>query len=313
MEIREIESLVALSRLHSILATAQELNLTSGAVHKHLKTLEAEFGVPLYEKREGGLHLTKAAEIALPYLQGVLEQRHAAVQAVSDWKGKVSGTVRVGAGPSFSSYMLPAILSKFRKRHREAEVYVETGGGDQLLQHLRAGTLDLVFDVATPISQGSELLPLAEWEARIGVVSALPDLPQRCTINRLSRVPFILFARGSRMDTILDDYFKRVEFRPRVVMRSDSAEAIKAMVKSRLGVAMLFLWNANAEFRTGALGVVNTDAPPLVVRMALLRRQGAYLTKATDAFVTVARGMNWKNLHPVPLAVIKPASAGSEA
>ena len=84
-------------------------------------------------------------------------------------------------------------------------------------------------------------------------------------------------------------------------MRSDSADAIKAMVKSRLGVAMLFLYNANQEFKTGALRVIHTDAPPLSARMVLLKRNSSYTSRALAAFTRVAQSMNWANLHPLPL------------
>lgn len=47
-------------------------------------------------------------------------------------------------------------------------------------------------------------------------------------MERLAREPFILFKKNSSMQNLIDKYFQRICFRPYVVMRSDSAEAIKA-------------------------------------------------------------------------------------
>jgi DNA-binding transcriptional LysR family regulator len=300
LELREIQSLIVLAKTRSILETAKELNLTAGAVHKHLKTLEAEFGLRLYEKFGGSLRLTEAGKMAIPYLNEMIEKRQAALEAIYDWNHSVRGVVRVGAGPSFSSYMLPAILKKFRHRYQYAEVYVETGNGDHLMNSLRSGSLDLIFDLAESALQSTDIVPIGMWEAEIGIVSGLPNLPQRSKLSRLSNIPFILFQKGSHMETLLDRYFHLIGFSANVVMRSDSAEAIKAMVKSRLGVAMLFLWNANQEFRTGSLRVIRTEAPPLTARLALMKRKTSYTSKALIAFAQVMQGMNWKNLHPVP-------------
>jgi len=299
VELRDIQSFVLLARSHSILETAQELQLTPGAVHKHLKTLETELGVRLYEKRGGALRLTAAGEAALPYFQEVLDCRDAIVRVISDWKQDTTGTLRIG--PSFSSWMLPRILSRFRRRYPKVEVFVETGTGSHLMESLLNGFLDLIFDVGYPAVEPSEVTLMAQWESHVEIVSALPDLSHRCRMERLANVPFILFQKGSRMQDMIDAHFQRIGFRPNVVMRSDSAEAIKAMVKSRLGVAMLFLWNANQELRNGSLWVIHTDAPLLSARMVLLKRKSSYTPRAFSAFAQVAQRMNWPNLHRICL------------
>ena len=299
MELREIRSFVLLAGSQRILETARELQLTPSAVHKHLKTLEAELGVRLYEKRGGALRLTAAGEAALPYCQDVLDRCDAVVGAISDWKQDTAGMLRIGADPSFSSYMLPGVLRRFRRRYPKVEVFVETGTGSLLMESLLNGAVDLIFEIGYPAAEPSEVTLLAQWEAHVGIISALPGLRARCRMARLINVPFILFQRGSRMQDMIDAHFQRIGFRPNVVMRSDNAEAIKAMVKSRLGVAMLFLWNANQEFRSGSLRVVHTDAPRLSARMALLKRKNSYTPKAFSAFAQVAQRMNWTNLHPL--------------
>src|SRR6516164_807711 len=186
MEFREILSFVLLAKSHSILETSRELRLTPGAVHKHLKMLESELGVQLYEKYDGSLRLTEAGKTILPYLQDILDRRDAAIQATSDWKSETAGLVRVGAGPSFSSYMLPRILSRFRRKFPKVEIFVETGNGRNLRESLRIGSLDLIFDVAHPAVDPSEFTTMAAWESDLGIVSARPDLPQHCSLSRLA-------------------------------------------------------------------------------------------------------------------------------
>jgi DNA-binding transcriptional LysR family regulator len=301
MELREIQSFVLLAKTHSILEVARELGRTPGAVHKHLKTLEAELGVRLYEKRDGALHLTVAGEAAIPHFQEIVARRDSLIKAIADWKQQTGGLVRVGAGPNFSSYMLPRIISKFQHKYPKVEIFIETGNAKLLTESLENGSLDLIVEVAFPDEERHEFIPMALWESHVGIVSARGGLPSHCSMERIAKVPFILFQKGSRMQNMIDAHFQRMGFRPNVVMRSDSAEAIKAMVKNRLGVAMLFLYNANAEFRTGSLHIVHTDAPPLSARMVLLRRKSSYIPRAISAFAQVAQSTNWTNLHPMPL------------
>jgi hypothetical protein len=43
--------------------------------------------------------------------------------------------------------------------------------------------------------------------------------------------------------------------------------------------------------------VIRTDAPPLSLRMALIRSRTGYAPKAVMEFLQLAGYMNWKNLH----------------
>lgn len=311
MDIREIRSLILVARTGSILRAAERSCLTPGAVHKHLKTLEAELGVRLYRKTENGLELTCEGEIALPFFQEVIERRDAALAAIADCKDSARGVVRVGAGPSFASFMLPGIVARFRRRYPRVEVYVETGNAQHVEQQLKAGALDLAF--ALTECPAGEFAVLAEWEAEIGIVSALPNLPSPASLKRLAEAPFILFGQGSRMDRIVQRYLDAIGLRPKVIMRSDSAEAIKAAVKNRLGVALMFLWNANQELGSRSLRAIRTGAAPLLGRLALIKPKTSYTPLAIEAFAKMARGLNWKNLHPVESAEAVQSAAGSAA
>src|ERR1700722_4654464 len=157
MELRELKSLVALDQHGSIREAAKFCNISPAAVHKHLKTLQNEFGVRLYEKQNGRLHLTEAGRVALPYARDILLHRDAAFAALEEWKGGGKGSVRVGAGPTFSSGMLPGLGKRFRRRFPQVDVYVETGDSNHLISRLQAGALDLIFDLASPDLENERL------------------------------------------------------------------------------------------------------------------------------------------------------------
>ena len=297
MELRELKSLVALDRHGSIREAAKSCNLSPAAVHKHLKTLESEFGLRLYAKQDGRLRLTEGGRVALPFARDILLHYDAAFTAIEEWKGGGRGSVRVGAGPTFSSYMLPALVKKFRRRFPRVDVYVETGDSAHLISRLRSGALNLIFDLAASDPDDQNMEQVAQWEAQTGFISARPDVPTHCRLGALEKVPFILFGKGTAMESAVRHYFQSLNFHPSVVMRSDSSEAIKAMIRAGLGVSVLFLWNIDAETRGSAFKVIRTNAPPLSLRMALVRLRSSFTPKAVLEFIELSGRMNWKNLH----------------
>ena len=297
MELRELKSLVTLHQHGSIREAAKRCNISPAAVHKHLKTLVGEFGIRLYAKEGGRLHLTEGGLVALPFARDILLHHDAAFAAIEEWKGGGSGTVRVGAGPTFSSCLLPALVKKFRRRFPRVDVYVETGDSSHLISRLRSGSLDLIFDLAASHLDDKSLEQVGQWEAQTGFISARPDVPTHCRLAALQRVPFISFAKGTAMESAIRHYFHSLNFQPSVVMRSDSSEAIKAMIRAGLGISVLFLWNIDSEMRGSTFKVIRTDAPPLSLRMSLIRLKSGFTPRAVLEFMKLADQMNWKNLH----------------
>jgi DNA-binding transcriptional LysR family regulator len=292
-----MKSLVALYECGSIREAAHRCNISPAAVHKHLKTIEREMDVRIYEKRDGSLHLTEAGQVILPFAKEIFLHHGAAFAAIAEWKDGGLGRVRIGAGPSFSSYLLPPLVKSFRRRFPRVDVYVETGDSDHLISRLRSGALDLIFDLAAAASHDKSLQQVWQWEAQAGFVASRPDISTHCRLKALQTVPFILFSKGSLMESAVQNYLDSLNFVPNVVMRSDSAEAIKAMIRTGLGISVLFLWNLGTDPRRMGFSVIRTEAPPLSLRMALIRHKSRYATKAMAAFMELAGKMSWKTLH----------------
>jgi len=299
---REMRSLVLLSECGSIQEVGRRCHLSPAAVHQHLKILETELGIRLYERGHGSLHLTPAGEMVLPFLKDILAGHEAAVAAMHEWKQAERGLVRVGAGPTFTTHLLPRAIKKFRRSFSGVDVFVETGHSNGLRERLQSGALDVIVDLAAEALEDPSLEQVARWEAPAGFVSARDFVPPRCRLRDLQKKPFIMFQEGSRMNTIVQHYLDELGFRPKVMMRSDSSEAIKAMVRSGLGISVLFLWNLNPESRSKTFTVVKTEAKPLVTHMALIKKKSAFTPRAVQEFIGVVRQMSWTNLKPAALA-----------
>jgi biotin operon repressor len=64
-----------LALLHGALRRAAErIHLSPAAVHKHVRLLEGELGVPLFERSGRGLKATQAMEMLIPHLKELLSE-----------------------------------------------------------------------------------------------------------------------------------------------------------------------------------------------------------------------------------------------
>lgn len=298
MGLRELQSFVTLAELGTITATAGKLNLTAAAIHKQLKVLEAELGVRLYGKSGRQLFLTPAAETILPHVRKVLAEYEATFQVVQELKGVKRGLVRIGSGPTMSSYLLPSLIETFRRGHPDVELFIQTGSTKQLLRRLGAGEVDAAFVVLTDPLHIGDLRVETVWSFEIIIVSAeAPACGLSCRVAELRDLPFILYEEGSVFEEIIDGYFRQNNLQPRAVMRFDNAEAIKAMARTGLGFSMLPAWTVTEELKVKSLVHVRQREKPLRARIALLVRRLSYVPPAVRVFVETAKRWQWKDVR----------------
>jgi len=294
MEIHELRSLVALSELESLADVADRLHLSPAAIHKHFRALETELGERLYEKLGRGLKLTRAAELLLPYCREVLAQHDAAISALAEWKGLKRGVVRIGAGPTLSSYLLPALLRKFRRAFPGVDLYVETGNSASLIDGLGTGRFDLALLVSPQIPEDPHLAVEASWDVEYVLVSNLRHAPRQCHMSALGRFPFILYSKGSRMEDLIERYFAEFNFQPKVIMTFDNGEAIKAMIRTGLGISMLPMWIVDGDLKRGGLSLIRQRERSLFSKVELAARKSNYVPTAVQAFIQLSRAFQFR-------------------
>jgi DNA-binding transcriptional LysR family regulator len=299
MELRGLRSLVLLAETGSIARCAEQIHLSAAAIHKQLKVLESELDVQLYERAGRRLRLTQAAETLLPHVRSLLVEYDGALSALREWKGLKHGTVRVGTGPTMSSYLLPPLLEEFRRLHPDLELFVETGHFRELVSGLSSGSLDALILVSSELIEQPHLVVERTWEYEMVLVAGRRRFARRCRLSELSDSPFILYKKGGLFEAFIDSYFGEAGFKPNVIMRFDNAEGIKAMIRLGLGISVLPMWVLDAELKHKTLFLIRQREHPLVGKIALVRRRTGYVPHPVAAFLDVARRWTWKSARLV--------------
>lgn len=294
VELKNLRSLVALSELGSISLVADHIHLSPPAVHKQLKTLEEELGVPLYETVGKHLQLTQAAEVLLPCVKELLSHYESALAALDEWKGLKRGVVRIGTGPN--SYVLPAILKHFRQAHPKIEIVVETANTPTLHEELQKRSLDLALVVSADLSERHDFIIEAVWDFEMVMVSHSRQLHSRPRLADLRGRRFIMFREGSRMQAPIDRYFTANKFDPTVVMRFDNAEFIRSLVQSGLGIALLPPWVVRRDLREKHLSMIRPIEATPFSKIALIRCKSNYVPRSVAGFIETAKALPPKDV-----------------
>ena len=231
---RHLASLVALSEHGSFTAAADAVGRSHSAVSLHVKALEEGLGAALVDRSVRPPALT-------PEGVALVEQARRLGRVLEDIEaigrtGAVAGTLAVGIVPTAMIHLAPPALARLRADYPELGLDIRTGLSGELAQAVRAGDLDAAVLTAPDLPpEGLDLTPLAD-EKLVVMAPATAAGDDRAL---LEAHPFIWFSRktwaGQQIERRLLDRGIRV----RAVMEIDSLEAIEALVRHGLGVAVV--------------------------------------------------------------------------
>ena len=142
------------------------------AVSTHIRALEEELGVQLFERRGPRIVLSRIGRMLYRRAMPLVEGMDRLPDTFSEEQyGVASDHLLIGAGQLSASYILPEFLSRFRESNPGIRVHVKTGTGRQRLDWLRNYDLDLVVAAMDRLPPDLEFHPILESE----LVLATPE------------------------------------------------------------------------------------------------------------------------------------------
>lgn len=286
VDTRLLHTFAVLARTGSFTAAAAELHLAQSTVTVHIRALERELGVRLFDRLPTGALLTGTGRRLLERAEDVLDAV-ARLRADGDGDGAAGGRVVVGTPESLCTTRLPGVVAALRTSHPEVDIQLYAGGTERCVEGLRSGRLDLALlleeeadfpDVTTELIARE---PLALVCAPGHPLAARAGAP---TWAELSGEDVFLLEQGCSYSDELERRLLAVPgARPRLT-RFGSVDAARSCVAAGLGVTLLPLTTVRDHLRDGRLlrldGPRFADAP---VRLARHRRR--WTSPAAGTFV----------------------------
>ena len=153
MDFVALEIFCAVAAEGSVTRAAQRLQRVQSNVTTRVRQLEDAVGCALFLREGKRMALTPEGEIFLGYAQQLLALAEEARQALQP--SQPQGRLRLGAMESTAASRLPGPLAQFHGQWPGVALELSTGTSQDLLDRLRAHTLDAVL-IAWPPGQPSD-------------------------------------------------------------------------------------------------------------------------------------------------------------
>ena len=244
MKLQQLKYLLAIvDNGLNITAAAERMYTSQPGVSKQLKLLEEELGMQLFTRKGkslgditvGGLQVIDRARIIMREADNIRS-------LASDYYQETEGSLSIATTHTQARYVLPQIVTEFRKRFPKVSLNLHQGTSEQIADMVAANDID--FAVATGSNDLFEnllLVPSYRWDRSIVVPKghALTKLDRKITLQDLAEVPLVTYVFSFGGESSLKRAFADEGLEPDVVFTARDADVIKTYVRMGMGVGVV--------------------------------------------------------------------------
>ena len=160
MDIRTMQYYLAVVREGTISAAAQALHVAQPSLSRQMKELEEELGAALFVRGNRKITLTEEGMVLRKRAEEIVRLMRMTEDEISQIKNHISGSVRIGAGESWSFHYLSRTAASLAEEHPDIRFHITSGDTQDLMDELNNGLIDfaLIFtDVDHMLYQSIEL------------------------------------------------------------------------------------------------------------------------------------------------------------
>ncbi len=217
--------------------SGERMGYTQPGVSHVLKTMEDEFGFPLFLRTRKGVSLTPNAETILPLIREIVALSEKLDQTVGSINGLETGHLTIAAFASISRRWLPDIIFAFKQKYPGIEIELLEGGTDEIVSWVESCQADLGFVSKNHINK-LDFFPLCDDP----LMAILPkdfatNNKDSISFEDLLAHPFVISAEG--VDYDVHDAISAAKIKPDIHYSSTDDHTVISMVSSHLGVSIL--------------------------------------------------------------------------
>ncbi len=292
MNLQNLRVFLKVAELEHITHASEELGLSQPAVTKTIQSLEHEIGLELVERQGRRIALTHAGRVLQGYARQLFSLERDMEEALNSLRDVEGGEVTIAANTTTGVYLLPPILARFHQRYPHVALNISILNSQEIVEETLNWNIDIGLVEGDPMQLPSDLnVEVFSYDELVLVVAPTHHWNKLSVVTPqvLADGELLLREQGSGIREVIEHalHAHGVKIHPLLTLTDN--EAIKQMVMSGVGAAMVSHLTTKRELATGdlvRLPVVGLDLRP---QLSLIRRSDKQLSRSAQAFYTFLR------------------------
>jgi molybdate transport repressor ModE-like protein len=286
---RQLQYFVAVAEMGSISGAARQLSIAQSAVTEAVQELESDLGATLLDRSGRGVALTHRGQQFLRHAGRILEAVADARRTLAEDTAP-AGDLHLGASSLVAGYILADLLARYRRAFPAVAVTAVEDSAEYLEHLLVNGELDVAVMVVSRLHEPDALRAelIQESTFRLWLPLGHPLAAERS-------VSLAAVAGEKQIVLTVDEiqesaaaFWRDQGLRPEIAFRTRSVEAVRSLVATGAGVAVL----PDLIYRPWSLEGDRIEARPTAeplppVRVCVVWRRGSRLPEPAGRFLDV--------------------------
>lgn len=285
MDMKHLQTFVVTARTLNFRRAAEQLFLAQPTVTQHIRLLEAELRVQLFDRGGKRVRLTPAGERFLRYAERVLSVYEEGVQDLAGWQQGYRDRLVLAVSPLVARSTLPRVMKRFMETHTEVEMVVQIALSPEIPALVASGRAHLGLSRMPAVSRDlhsyvwykDPVILVTSGDGR-DLDAAPPDWRELLQEHRL-----LTHNHPNYWDDLLIA-IHRQGLRIRT-MEVSLVDITKRFIEEGLGISFLPESTVKRELLEGRLMEVATPGLPLPVAATYVVHPSQGTAKAAKAFM----------------------------
>jgi len=300
MDDHKLKVFCTVAETKSFSKTSEIIHLTQPAVSLQIQALEEIYETKLFDRSSSTVTLTPAGEVLYKYAKEILALYATAEKVIGKLTGLVKGSITIGACSNIGNYLLPSVITDFRKTHLKTKIHLLVSNTKRVIELLNSGNIDIGIVEGDVVRQKMVVKKLISDELLLIVSPNHPWAKKKeVSISDLTKEPFIFREAGSGTRQTMEKFLSRHGITPqdmKVSVVLGSTEAIKDAVENGLGVSIISRWAARKENKYGTLRLLSLKEEKMVRDFSLIINKNSVSSNALDEFLTFLKSYQFDKL-----------------
>ncbi|WP_447975354.1 LysR family transcriptional regulator [Nitrospira sp. Kam-Ns4a] len=289
MELRHLRYFLAVASHQSFTRAAEALHVSQPSLSVQIAALEDELGAPLFDRLGRKVALTQAGEILHAHAERLLREVDHATEAIHELTNGARGRLQVGALSTVNSYLIPPLVSRFRRRFPGVHLQIHALPSADIVSAVLASRLDLGLCLL-PVPQEHVVVSRLFQERLVLVAPAqVRLLRNRMRMRELAQLPLVLMPADYCLRKMIEAECAAAGVRPQVSVEMTSPDGILEAIRHGAGFTILPELYVRPRLQEAALRAIPLYDPVPRHPVGLIHLAGRHLGLAAREFLRLCR------------------------
>ncbi|EEL87860.1 TPA: LysR family transcriptional regulator [Bacillus nitratireducens] len=286
MEMRHVKTFCAIVKYGNFSKAAHALGYAQSTVTAHIKLLESDLNIPLFDRLGKKVLLTKAGHQFHPYALELLAIYEKA-QEIPQNNDSLEGTLTITSNESLAVYRLPQLLRTYKQENPKVNIVLETTTNEQAMNKLRERETDVIFIIGESMEH-NDFITRTFCNETFGWILPTHYSTHSNPFCLLKDTQFIFTEQSCGYRPMVDRFLRQSGTIPAKTFETSNVEVIKQSVMCELGISILPYIVVQESCQKEQLCYQPIETPT-VIQSHVIYHKSRWISPVLQSFLTLLK------------------------